>query len=39
MGESVALGADGPSVRRVLDAMRDDMHCYIVPSTGEYRLM
>lgn len=31
--------ADNASLIRVLDAMRDDMLCYILPSTGEYRLM
>jgi hypothetical protein len=31
--------ADAGSLRRVLDAMRDEGACYIVPPTGEFRLM
>lgn len=36
---SSSVPADATALRRVLDAMRGDMLCYIVPSTGEFRLM
>ncbi len=36
---SVCLGANEEAVQKMLDAMRDDMACYVIPTTGEYRLM